>query len=131
MKPDKSYIASLLMKDHRQLDLYEIAEIQEYVGLEWVNKHQEADFYEEHYEIKWAELRIKFRTDFLMNKDIGKVTEAMLDDAVHASAEWREFIDLYIKARKDDNIYKQKMNKWNNFYSAKMSLEATNRRIVL
>lgn len=128
---DKTYINSLLKKNDRDLDLYEIKDILDAL----VEKDKEAwkamNFMDRKEKDYYALLKREYRDKFISEGK--KATEGMLDEFVRTDKRWKEdLLALQDKVFEAGTMYRENYKKWERTYQAcVMSISAKNKNIII
>lgn len=124
---DETFINSLLKKGYRNLDLYEVADVAEAVGIDTIDALIAADLCDEQYKSKFSELKMNIRTQ----RAGEKVTEALLDDLTRTSPEWKEFLNDWAEIKQSAEIMKRKEKKWDKYYTACLMKESRENKVKI
>ncbi len=111
-----SYIASLVKKDYRTLDLYEIADVCEAIGTEAIDAETDAKMMKEMSKSKYAEVKIDLRKECSVTGE--KVTESYLEDLTRNSQKWKSYLVDWKESEKVAQKKKLKVEKWDRYFQA-------------
>jgi hypothetical protein len=128
---DKSYITSLLKRDSRTLDLYEIKEIIDALVDNNIDSWQAINFMDRKEKDYFSELRQEHRER--LTKEGKKPTEALLEDLVRTDPRWTgEFLNNQKLVYKAGTLYRENYKKWERTYQAcVMAISAKNKNTVI
>lgn len=109
---------SLLKKDPRHLDLYDIKDILEaFVGSD-IDSWTAMDFMEEERKNLFSKIRKRERERLL--KDGQKPTESLLEDLVRTDDDYLEFVENERKIDKDGKLFRETYRRWERTFQACM-----------
>jgi hypothetical protein len=126
---DKTYINSLLKKNPRELDLYDIKDILAALVDTDIDAWQAMDFMDKEEKNLFSKIRNDFREELVAGGK--KPTESWLEDLVRTSKEWLDHLVKEKEVDKAGKLFRESYKKWERCFSARMMKDSKDNKQIL